>query len=113
VGTVRPRRPDAGDRSSEQDERQAAIDALHDLLVLARPVPLTPQFRLEGHELVTGVMELRRVFATSTGVTASLDEIDATVARARPVPLTEQVRVEKRPLLEQLDVLQRHLDQQR
>jgi len=27
------------------------------------------------------------------------------------VPLTEQVRIEKRPLFEQLDVLQRHFDE--
>jgi hypothetical protein len=79
----------------------AAIDEFEGLLAQGRPVPLTPEVRVERDGLEAAVARLRSAAAREDVVA----EIERLARRAKKVPLTGQVRLDPEPIRDLLGTL--------
>jgi hypothetical protein len=90
------------------------IDGIDDLLLEARPVPLTDSVRLDDQVLRDAVGRLRSAAHEQFGrlhaetgpigeVFSAIDELEALTSSARRIPLTSQVRVETERVYDLLD----------
>jgi hypothetical protein len=79
----------------------AAVEEFDALLAQGRPVPLTPEVRVERDGLEAAVARLRSAAAREDLVA----QIEGLARRAKKVPLTGQVRLDPDPIRDLLGAL--------